>query len=653
MLHENQTAPRGQSTTSFQDANGRQPTRTASIASFHQRCSPTLGARAVPGQIRHATSPLCHSAGRDDTPEHPLAPIHFRAANQQHQITPQQDRSRTQSDLQPQMTQGLARPVPRAARPRFMSLETLLPSDQTYSIAGTSGVAYAGGASSGPVSRTTTQLGSTSLSMESNLDRVRRNSTSCDMDRETRELHHRSSEQHDPRQRIPTQQPSPKPELQRTDSPQHLLSLSDPSDYSYNTRDRELRSAQAASLPPSPPVPRQNVPRTETLRSTPPLVARLTTQLPTGQSLKARIPDKSLPVQEEEEEEDADEQNDNQEPERDRWNPGGGDGRPAHRHQQEVSDLGHQHHVVSPLITPSNLVATYYHDSPPSPHSRPGAPTPHTSYSHTSPSPILSGMNRTNGTKPVLPPYSPAPHTDSPYPYPFGHIRPRIYASADNGNAGLSQIDPNLLRERLATEMQIYALNNGGMVSDSTLSPSSTPFPGPQYNPWKFLQTSNAYGGRNGGIANSMASTRSSPSHQPVPLPPLSRGSRGLHGRERSQDLHRQSRTRPPPRAESTQPRDTSPELSSGEETVGEFTVGEHQSGRQHSALQPPRRDECADDEADADAGRWIDEDVGVEDATDDLLQLEFHTEYVSDPEKRRRRWKHRWETLLREVSAP
>jgi hypothetical protein len=34
-------------------------------------------------------------------------------------------------------------------------------------------------------------------------------------------------------------------------------------------------------------------------------------------------------------------------------------------------------------------------------------------------------------------------------------------------------------------------------------------------------------------------------------------------------------------------------------------------------------------------------------------LQLEFHTDYVSNAEKRRRRWKVRWEALLRSVSTP
>ena len=62
-----------------------------------------------------------------------------------------------------------------------------------------------------------------------------------------------------------------------------------------------------------------------------------------------------------------------------------------------------------------------------------------------------------------------------------------------------------------------------------------------------------------------------------------------------------------------------------------------------HYAPRPARWDESADDEdkADADDGEWIDEVVGIEGVADDLLQLEFHTDYVGIPEKCRRRWKH------------
>jgi hypothetical protein len=40
-------------------------------------------------------------------------------------------------------------------------------------------------------------------------------------------------------------------------------------------------------------------------------------------------------------------------------------------------------------------------------------------------------------------------------------------------------------------------------------------------------------------------------------------------------------------------------------------------------------------DQADVDDGGWIDEDVGMDGVTGDLLQLEFHTDYAGNPEKR------------------
>jgi hypothetical protein len=118
--------------------------------------------------------------------------------------------------------------------------------------------------------------------------------------------------------------------------------------------------------------------------------------------------------------------------------------------------------------------------------------------------------------------------------------------------------------------------------------------------------------------------------------------------------LRRRAKVHLPPRVESTQQRDTSPELSSGEEIPGESKVGENQSESHHSAPRLARWDESVDDdEADADDGEWIDEGVGIEGVAADLQQLEFHTDYVGNPEKRRRRWKLRCEALRRAVSAP
>ena len=99
---------------------------------------------------------------------------------------------------------------------------------------------------------------------------------------------------------------------------------------------------------------------------------------------------------------------------------------------------------------------------------------------------------------------------------------------------------------------------------------------------------------------------------------------------------------------------DTSQDSGVGFQHGSSSTVGGSLSGhRLDSELVPEPRhwnswNASADDE-----NEWVDEDVGVESVTDDLLQLEFHTDYVGNPDKRRRRWKLRWEALLRSVSAP
>jgi hypothetical protein len=47
------------------------------------------------------------------------------------------------------------------------------------------------------------------------------------------------------------------------------------------------------------------------------------------------------------------------------------------------------------------------------------------------------------------------------------------------------------------------------------------------------------------------------------------------------------------------------------------------------------------------DGTEWVDED---EDGKDDLLDLEYHPNYVNNIEKRRRRWDTRWEALQQAV---
>lgn len=275
--------------------------------------------------------------------------------------------------------------------------------------------------------------------------------------------------------------------------------------------------------------------------------------------------------------------------------------------------------------------------------SRPNAPIPPTPLSHTaapSPSP-LSAMPSDIEPRQI----------GSPYPYPFTHIR-RTTLSATQ-NAPSSTYDPNspaAVREQLAMQMHMYALNNGlAPPSDTTFSPSATPFPTAGYNPWAFLYQAARPGDSN-------MSMRSSPSHEPValPLPPL-RG-RGLRRKDNAPNLRGpvgRRRVKPPPRVESTQPRETSPEPSSGEETAGEDQFVERYApngqngvwtngdGQKVKATTGDGVDDAEDNE-----DEWYDED----DDEDDLLHLEYHPSYIVRSNKRRRRWDSRMEALTQAV---
>lgn len=506
-------------------AHDRQPNQMVSTLLLPSR-SPLLAAQTVPGQTRRADS-LYHSTSREGgTKAHP-ALIH--AVNEQRifgQMSPHQDPSSRQSHLlrrdANRITPVRVRPVPHAARSEFMSLGSfeMTPEldDQAYSITGSKGFAYAGGARSGPIFKFTQYDSALEGAGDGPSGVQRCNTSSCDQARKTWELHGPSNVKRDPMRRIAAQQSSPNLECQRSDSSRHSPSLSDSGDHIPNTPLPALALSKGRTASPTAP-----------------------------------------------------------------------------------SDPGIDHGY------------------PHSPHSRPGAPIPPSSHSYTtttspSPSPLASGMRRAKGKKPVLPPYSPVPHVDSSYPFPFAHIRRRSCATSDNESMGLSQMDPKVAHEQ-----------NGG----------------PPYNPRTSTKTSNALNGRPRIIADEKVSTRSSSSHQPVPLAPSS-GGRGHP--KRSQDLRRQSKTLPTLRMESTQPRDTSPELFSDDETPGESKEGEPQ----YPAAGQVRRDESAEDEneTDEDDREWIDE--GTEGVTGDFLQLQFHPDYVCDPKKRRRRGELLWEALLR-----
>ncbi|EAU82327.1 hypothetical protein CC1G_06637 [Coprinopsis cinerea okayama7 len=280
-------------------------------------------------------------------------------------------------------------------------------------------------------------------------------------------------------------------------------------------------------------------------------------------------------------------------------------------------------------------------------------PTPHSQSAAPSPSPFPNYGKHM--------PYSPVAPVGSPYPYPFTHV-PRNRMAGPSLSQYSSNYDPNhpaAVQEQLAKQWQIYLQNQvNGNITDSTFSPAATPFQGANYNPFSFLHTARLMRQMQ---AKDTMSIRSSPSHEPVPLPPPP-----MLGRKKnkSSDLRRQVTMRkPPPRVESTVPRDTTPEpTSSGEETAGEDKYhhaaegeGEDTPGLGIHAstsgvwTKPKQVD---DDDADAevpihiddDDDDWIDED---DEDGEDMLDFEFHPNYVSNSDKRRRRWEVGWDALV------
>ncbi|GLB33229.1 putative thyroid hormone receptor binding protein [Lyophyllum shimeji] len=293
----------------------------------------------------------------------------------------------------------------------------------------------------------------------------------------------------------------------------------------------------------------------------------------------------------------------------------------------------------------SSYLQSYLHSPRPD---APIPPTPHSQTAAPSPSPLLSGNYGVGGKD--LPPFSPVAPVGSPYPYPFTHVRRTQTFSGPHPNrpqvpGAFNAAELSTIQQQMIKQWQVYAQNHhAGNVTDSTLSPSSTPFPGGgAYNPWAFLHTK-----RTLGIQDTL-SLRSSPSHEPVALPtppPMI----GVKKSMRPAVLRRRMSSRkPPPRVESTQPRETSPEpSSSGEETAGEERFvppadAEEGSWANGGANGPVVVVGAADEN-----DEWIDED----DDDDDLLELEYHPNYVGNVEKRRRRWEIGWEAVTQALQS-
>jgi hypothetical protein len=292
---------------------------------------------------------------------------------------------------------------------------------------------------------------------------------------------------------------------------------------------------------------------------------------------------------------------------------------------------------------------------------RPPAPTPGiTTNPVPSPSPMVSATPSEAGG--YAQPHRPV---GSPYPFPFDHVRRQnIYSSGsyaappsapppDSGTGSYDPNDPAAIEAQLALQAQMYALNNYAATSDVTLSPSGTPFPHAGQNPWAFLQARMNLMGLGGGLGigrQRLDSIRSSPSHEPLPLPrpPPIRGrnmkKRGpgsslRDGSGMGNGVNKKGGVQVPPRVDSTQPRDTSPEPSSGEETS---VAGEH------DILDEPIVDNIQDSWTGAEDD-WIDEDEDGDE--EDFIELEYHPSYITNVDKRRRRWETKLEALSQTVS--
>ncbi|KAJ3972336.1 hypothetical protein EV361DRAFT_148691 [Lentinula raphanica] len=326
--------------------------------------------------------------------------------------------------------------------------------------------------------------------------------------------------------------------------------------------------------------------------------------------------------------------------------------RPDPRMQESYAHYYAQHmhpdDLQSLMEDPTSSYLQAYLRSP-----RPDAPippTPHSQTSPPSPSPMLSG--RYENSKDSYIPFSPVAPAGSPYPYPFSHVRRNMSYSGPSQTHSSIALNPAVIQEQFVKQFQMYAQNHSGNITDSTLSPSATPYP-PSYNSWAYWHAQRLMGGQ----IPDPVTTQSSPSHEPIPLPPPP-PMIGLRRKSDTSNLRAyrpaptKANRKPPPRVDSTQPRETSPEPStSGEETAGEethFTVSEGSwVNGNATAITIPISTTIVDDTSPAE---WVDEDE--EEDEEDLLELEYHPTYVNNVEKRRRRWETRWDALLQAFQA-
>lgn len=163
----------------------------------------------------------------------------------------------------------------------------------------------------------------------------------------------------------------------------------------------------------------------------------------------------------------------------------------------------------------------------------------------------------------------------------------------------------------------------------------------------------------------------SSPSHIPLDLPPAPMGRR-LHKKKSKKHLRGGGSgaggsakggkgpsklglppsvpppVEEPPRVDSTVPRDSSSEESDTDDTK-KGASGPERKGSGPKAISPPNgtpltgMETSEDEEEDEDV--WLDED------SEDELDAEFHSRYIQNPSKRKRKWEQKWDAMVRLVS--
>ncbi|KAG8904034.1 hypothetical protein FRB99_002376 [Tulasnella sp. 403] len=157
----------------------------------------------------------------------------------------------------------------------------------------------------------------------------------------------------------------------------------------------------------------------------------------------------------------------------------------------------------------------------------------------------------------------------------------------------------------------------------------------------------------------------SSPSHIPLDLPPAPhtrrpmkkktqkplRGSgsgpgSGRGGSNKPSKLGQPPQVAPPPEiprvgAESTVPKDSSSEESDTDDTKRGSNGPAHKSTPAPGTNGSGRPAETSEDEEE-------DDDVWLEEDSEDELETEFHSKYIQNPSKRKRKWEQKWDTMVR-----